>query len=1425
MRSKSTTFIKHICRSILYLYLLFVLSPKLVYAQEICNNGIDDDLNGFIDDFDSACFQDDPSCGIPVKPKLPSDFIPAISCTFQERVVPYAAPMVGDVDADGEVEIVTLTSGNNGGVVIVNGNNCEEEAFFPLNANVGPRAGNLVLGDVDQDGFIDIFATSTSTDLHRIEFDGIAYRLQWIVEGVATADRPHLDIVDLNQDGQAEIIPNQGYMVNGETGVIYPDPVPPLERLGKGLFAFTADADLGNNGNEGEVELIRGSEIYRYDFVANNWNLIRTLPGFYQDEDWHENTNTALADMDLDGDVDAVVNSHSEGQMIIWDLQTTEIFFGGLQAILPGDLGGRPTIGNFDNDPLPEIAICSQLFLSMYDDVANGEYQLLWSTRTNDESGHTQTTAFDFDGDDKLELVYRDTDKLRVFLGEGNGNNGPLELFSTGPLTCLSETGMEYPTIADVNGDGQANIITSCLGKLSVFQSASFPWMPARSVWNTQAYAITNVNEDGTIPAHFQENYLVYNNFLNQSSSLVPDSSSLIPASDFTLSLLTDQGQEGILKSNCPEEGSVIVEICNEGATANVRPVYFAIYEHDPFLNFPPADLLVADSIMITINPGICFIDTLKIPIREGDYTILINHNHDQLSFPLATDTVNSVEDECDYLDNVLFVPSISCQELCNNGLDDDGDGWIDIQDPDCTVEEGSCPHLSEDNAFPDGDFGTADSGGTVPPSNPSIIISALNGIESDYTFGIGLDSYPPTAHYVLANSTQGMNFSTYLSATTGNTESSWISLSESTSDSTGNMMIVNGDTTTSIILSQTTTAVCGGLTYQISFEVVNLLSPLIVPHGMDNPFDSTSLLPELDVIIGPEGTENETALVLPATFSTGEIRNTGQWNTFSFTFQAPENIENFRLFLRSKASEVGQDGRKISNGNDFAIDNIRVSPCLAEVSIFSQTQFPICNGDSIFISSTISGNSDFNAYQWQIRSDTSSTWENLNEAQSSNLTLTSLDYRREVRVIVARNERELLHSHCSQVSDPLVIQAVSAIPLSVSNDTTICLGDTIELEASSEDDVSYRWTDEFGNISSNERYLSVSPSLNTDFFVEAQNELECTNSDTVSIGISTSNVQLMALGDTLVCQGDSVELIASGGTRYQWLPSESLSDPSIANPIASPLETTSYLVSIINEEGCESLKTINILVVEPNLEAITRDTIICKGESLTLGIENGGERYRWSTGQIASGITVYPIESAQYWVLPSVLSACSNDTMYIDITVAERPIAIFSIDTSQGVQPFTVQFQNQSKFATEAIWDFGDGFSSTSYDPIHTYQADGSYEVKLSVSGLGGCQDSVHGQFIEVIPPTIYLPNAFTPNDDGHNDKFHFSISGIRDISISIFDKWGKLIVTSFQPDFSWDGTLNDHSLPEGVYVITIQGNFMNGKPFKQASTISLIR
>ena len=138
-------------------------------------------------------------------------------------------------------------------------------------------------------------------------------------------------------------------------------------------------------------------------------------------------------------------------------------------------------------------------------------------------------------------------------------------------------------------------------------------------------------------------------------------------------------------------------------------------------------------------------------------------------------------------------------------------------------------------------------------------------------------------------------------------------------------------------------------------------------------------------------------------------------------------------------------------------------------------------------------------------------------------------------------------------------------------------------------------------------------------------------------------------------------------------------------------------------------------------------------------------------------------------------------------------PTAAFTTDPVQidVLEPFA-NFVNQSIGGTEFIWSFGDGDGSSEVNPVHEYYAAGEYDVQLHVTNEYGCTD-VATETINISNLLqIFVPNSFTPNNDGNNDAWIPVVSGtelIAQYECWVYDRWGKLVFFSTTPGEPWVG------------------------------------
>ncbi|MBK9648288.1 MAG: hypothetical protein IPO67_24570 [Deltaproteobacteria bacterium] len=389
----------------------------------------------------------------------------------------------GLINDDDVPDIVVITYGSNGTLRAVSGDGTKE-IFNVVGAGLQGQ-GAVAIGDIDNDGIVEIVAP-TSTTIKAFEHDGT---LKWTSPNLSghmygTSDAPAIS--DMNGDGKPEIIIGKAILNNdgslrgagshGRGGVA----------SNVGTTSFAVDLNL-----DGSQEVIVGNAMY-------------TSTGAAIWANGEQDGYVAVGNFDSDPEGEIVVNS--SGNLRLQDTNGTVLW----RAKMTGAgsyYGGPPTVADFDGDGLPEVGIAGQSTYTVFDT----DGKKMWEKATQDgSSGNTGSSVFDFEGDGVAEAVYSDETRLWVF----NGPDGAVKLNSP---EHSNGTWTEYPAIADVDGDGQAEIVVpNTAGSHTgfyVFGDADSSWQPGRKIWNQHAYHITNVNDDGTIPAVAAINWASYNNF------------------------------------------------------------------------------------------------------------------------------------------------------------------------------------------------------------------------------------------------------------------------------------------------------------------------------------------------------------------------------------------------------------------------------------------------------------------------------------------------------------------------------------------------------------------------------------------------------------------------------------------------------------------------------------------------------------------------------------------------------------------------------------------------------------------------------------------------------------------------------------------------------------------------------------------------
>lgn len=336
----------------------------------------------------------------------------------------------------------------------------------------------------------------------------------------------------------------------------------------------------------------------------------------------------------------------------------------------------------------------------------------------------------------------------------------------------------------------------------------------------------------------------------------------------------------------------------------------------------------------------------------------------------------------------------------------------------------------------------------------------------------------------------------------------------------------------------------------------------------------------------------------------------------------------------------------------------------------------------------------------------------------------------------------------------------------------------------------------------------SPNPPLNEPSFKLLFLNAYTTPCDTFSTGI---------IADTVICKSDSIQLFASGGTNYYWQPGTGLSNPNIANPIASPENTTLYVVRIETDSGCSRTEKVLVKVNElPKINSISIKESICGNDDGQITITATGVLpLQYSIGNgFQSSNTFTNLASGNYTITVLDNNGCTHDTT---VFVPEiNPVnALFIANPQTGTEPLFVNLNNQSSNANNFVWLIDNTPFSNAFNSSYTFDSSGVYTITLiAYNNIPQCADTFSLQIIVYDSLMAQIPNVFTPNNDGINDNFTIKVEGAKKIKGAFINRWGNTIhefsidiMTSPVTLTLWDGySQTGQEASDGVYYYIIE-------------------
>lgn len=346
----------------------------------------------------------------------------------------------------------------------------------------------------------------------------------------------------------------------------------------------------------------------------------------------------------------------------------------------------------------------------------------------------------------------------------------------------------------------------------------------------------------------------------------------------------------------------------------------------------------------------------------------------------------------------------------------------------------------------------------------------------------------------------------------------------------------------------------------------------------------------------------------------------------------------------------------------------------------------------------------------------------------------------------------------------------------------------------------------------------------------------DCYSYDSVLVTVYPELTANVDADTTTICGTDSVQLYSWGGfgnAHFSWAPNGGIADPDSANTMVAPSDTTTYQL-VIQEGFCTDTAEITINVIpRPDLDYISSFRQGCVPHEVSfLEIGDPAFSYEWDFGDGSplnnqQNPTHTYLEPGVYTVtlIASNVGRCTSMVDYMRIRVEDTASVDF---TSDPVYPVTmilpeteVDFIELTDKAVSWDWNFGDGATSSHRNPTYRFPTAGTFFVTLYATNDFGCVSQVtHGPYI-ITPPELFIPNIFSPNGDGNNDRWRPDYNGTRPYSMQIHDRWGVKLFETKNKLEGWDGNVpGGAAASEGVYYYTV---FVGEKKF--AGHLTLIR
>jgi gliding motility-associated-like protein len=371
---------------------------------------------------------------------------------------------------------------------------------------------------------------------------------------------------------------------------------------------------------------------------------------------------------------------------------------------------------------------------------------------------------------------------------------------------------------------------------------------------------------------------------------------------------------------------------------------------------------------------------------------------------------------------------------------------------------------------------------------------------------------------------------------------------------------------------------------------------------------------------------------------------------------------------------------------------------------------------------------------------------------------------------------------------------------VSASNNGPVCEGTTFNLSATNVTGGTYVWTLAGSTIGSTQNVTNLPATASGSYpiTVTATDNFGHVCAGTTTLVINTLP-SVSAGTDQSICLGNPVTLVGSGASNYQW-------SVGVQNGVPfSPSINSTYTVTGTDVNGCVNSDDVSVTILYAQMPSITPSiTLGCVPSTVVFtNNDQNAQNCQWTIGngtsEVGCGsqtVTFNQVGCFDVTLTQTDIQGCDTTVTFNDVVCIESVNADFYVNPGTiGPGNSLVNFYNVSDGAVDYQWDFGDGETSTVFEPVHSYSTSlqTGYTATLIVTSQAGCVDSTSMPIAYEEQLIFYVPNTFTPDADEHNQLFTpVFTSGFspNNFEMTIYNRWGEVVFESSDHTKGWDGS-----------------------------------